>query len=77
MAKQNLHELNESIQLLSDYHQRLEKEVIKVAKKLQMSKAKIMSSLEENEELIQLKIARDQLIIHRDKQMNLNEEKGS
>ena len=77
MAKKNLDELNESIELLSNYHQRLEQEVIKVAKKLQMSKAKIISTLEENEELIKLKKALNQLIIHRDKQMNLNEEGDS
>ena len=77
MTKKNLDELNESIELLSNYHQRLEQEVVKVAKKLQMSKAKIISTLEENEELIKLKKTLNQLIIHRDKQMNLKEEKGS
>ena len=77
MTKPNLRELNESIELLSNYHQRLENEVVKVSKKLQMSKAKIISTLEENEELIKLKKALNQLIIHRDKQMNLRKERNS
>ena len=70
MTKKNLSKLDESIKLLSIYHDRLEKEVITIAKKLQMPNSKIISTLEENEELIKLKKALDQLIMHRDKQSN-------
>ena len=76
MTKKNLNELDESIELLSNYHERLEKEVIKVAKKLQMPHAKIISSLEENEELIKLKQTLDQLIMHRNKQINQKNERS-
>ncbi len=71
MTKKNLNELDESIELLSNYRDRLEKEVITVAKKLQMPSTKITSTLEENEELIKLKKALSQLIMHRNTQLNI------
>ena len=46
MSETNLNELDESIKLLSTYHDRLKKEVVAIAKKLQMPTAKINSSLE-------------------------------
>ena len=68
MPDSSLKELNQSIELLSSYHDRLQKEVISVSKKLQMPEAKIKSSLENNSELTELKITLQRLTSHRDKQ---------
>ena len=69
MSDPSLKELNQSIELLSSYHDRLQKEVISVSKKLQMPEAKIKSSLENNSELTELKITLQRLTSHRDKQI--------
>tara|TARA_B100000029_G_scaffold94509_2_gene84709 strand:+ start:2063 stop:2287 length:225 start_codon:yes stop_codon:yes gene_type:complete len=69
MPDPSLKELNQSIELLSSYHDRLQKEVISVSKKLQMPEAKIKSSLENNSELTELKITLQRLTSHRDKQI--------
>ena len=69
MPDPSLKELNQSIELLSSYHDRLQKEVISVSKKLQMPEAKIKSSLEINSELTELKITLQRLTSHRDKQI--------
>ena len=51
MSEPNLDELNESIKLLINYRNRLEKEVSSIARKLQMPPARINSTLKENPEL--------------------------
>ena len=72
MSGTNLKELNESIELLSVYHDRLQKEVIAIAKKLQMPPQRINSTLEGNAELIEIKQAISKLVAHRNKQSNQN-----
>ncbi len=67
MQEKNLNDLNESIQLLSNYRDRLMKEVTAIAKKLQMPNSQINSTLEENSELTEINKALNQLIAHRDK----------
>ena len=51
MSEPNLDELNESIQLLITYRDRLQGEVTSIAKKLQMPQSKISAILKENPEL--------------------------
>ena len=51
MSEPNLDELNESIQLLITYRDRLQGEVTSIAKKLQMPQSRISSILKENLEL--------------------------
>ena len=70
MLDQNLKGLDESIDLLSGYRDRLRQEVITIAKKLQMPSSKINSTLEENQELNEIKKVLSQLIAHREKQLN-------
>ena len=70
MSEPNLNELNESIKLLSSYHDRLQKEVINIAQKLQMPQAKITRSLDKNTELKDTKQAIINLIDQRNKQLN-------
>ena len=70
MSETHLKDLNKSIELLASYHARLQKEVITIAKKLQMPPRKIDSTLESNPELVAIKNTIDQLIAHRDKQIN-------
>tara|TARA_Y100001968_G_C19060204_1_gene573410 strand:- start:303 stop:527 length:225 start_codon:yes stop_codon:yes gene_type:complete len=48
-------ELQESIKQLSDYKNRLEKEVTTVSRKLKMSPEKINTVINSNKELIQIK----------------------
>ena len=67
MTETDLSQIDESIELLSSYHKRLEQEVIKISQKLQMPKAKINSTLEKHTELSAVKKALDQLIFYRDK----------
>ena len=73
MPETSLKELNESIELLSGYHDRLQKEVITMAKKLQMPTKKIDSTIESHAELIEIKQTINKLITYRDKQI---EKKG-
>ena len=70
MPEEDLNEINESIKLLSNYHDRLKKEVIAVARKLQIPHSHINSTLEENSELIEIQETLTKLIAHRDKQLN-------
>ena len=51
MSEPNLDELNESIELLITYRDRLQEEVTSIAKKLQMPQSRISSILKENSEL--------------------------
>ena len=51
MSEPNLDELNESIELLITYRDRLHEEVTSIAKKLQMPPSRISSTLKENSEL--------------------------
>ena len=69
MPETSLKELNESIELLSGYHDRLQKEVIAMAKKLQMPTKKIDSTIESHAELIEIKQTINKLITYRDKQI--------
>ncbi len=69
MPETSLKELNESIELLSGYHDRLQKEVITMAKKLQMPTKKIDSTIESHAELIELKQTINKLINYRDNQI--------
>ena len=70
MPETSLKELNESIELLSGYHNRLQKEVVIMAKKLQMPTKKIDSTIESHAELIEIKQTINKLITYRDKQIN-------
>ena len=69
MPETSLKELNESIELLSGYHDRLQKEVITMAKKLQMPTKKIDSTIESHAELIELKQTINKLVNYRDNQI--------
>lgn len=70
MSAPNLKELNESIEMLSRYQDRLQKEIISISKKLQLAPQKINSNLESHPELIEIKKAMNQLMAQRDKQKN-------
>ena len=70
MSETDLNDLNESIKLLYNYHDRLHKEVINVARKLQMPPTKIDSILENHSELNGIKQTLLKLKEHRDKQSN-------
>ena len=70
MTETSLKELNESIELLTGYRDRLQREVITIAKKLQMPPKKIDYTLECNPELSKLKQTIIKLVAHRDKQLN-------
>ena len=54
MSEPNLDELDESIQLLVNYRDRLKKEVTAIANKLQMPQSRINSTLIENSELVNI-----------------------
>ena len=69
MAEPNLQELNESIQLLSNYRDRLHKEVSTIAKKLQMPPGKINSVLKDNSELANINKSIVYLISQRERQL--------
>ena len=55
MQETNVKELNESIELLSNYHDRLKQELINIGKKLQMTPKKIDSTIGNNSELNEVK----------------------
>ncbi len=69
MPETNHQELTESIELLSGYHDRLEKEVVLIAKKLQVPPKKINSTLAKHAELVEIKHAISRLTAHRDRQI--------
>ncbi len=68
MSEPELQELNESIEELTIYHDRLHKEVLTIAKKLKMPQKRIESTIKEHSELNQIKIILEKLIEQRDKQ---------
>ena len=70
MPEPDLNDLNESIELLYNYHDRLHKEVINVARKLQMPPTKIDSIVENHSELNEIKQTISKLKDHRDKKSN-------
>ncbi len=61
MSSSTEDELKESIKQLSDYKNRLEKEVISIAQKLKMSSNKINSIINSHKELNQIKSILSQL----------------
>ena len=69
MPEPDIKELNESIELLSTYRDRLQKEVINVAKKLQIPIKKIDSTLESHSELSEVKQAIIKLTVHRENKL--------
>ena len=69
MPEPDIKELNESIELLSTYRDRLEKEVMNVAKKLQIPIKKIDSTLESHSELNEVKQAIIKLTAHRENKL--------
>ncbi len=73
MLKPTPEELNDSIEELSAYRDRLESEVVNIAKKLKMSEQKVNSALENHAELKQIKAVLSTLIDKRDKQINDSE----
>ncbi|WP_320668261.1 hypothetical protein [Prochlorococcus sp. MIT 1307] len=74
MTEPSIHELNESIKLLSNYHDRLQEEVISITKKLQMPQAKITTTLNKNSELSNIKQVIINLVEQRDKKLNQTQE---
>ncbi len=62
MPEPTLNELNETIELLSAYRDRLKNEVTRISKKLQMPVKKIDSSIEGNKELIDVEKTLKKLI---------------
>ncbi len=74
MPEIDVKELNESIQLLSQYRDRLQKEVAKVARKLQMPSEIINKTLINNSELIQINEAIKHLRKHQQRQTLQKEE---
>ena len=69
MTESSLKELNESIELLSNYRDRLKKEIITISKKLQMSNEKINNSIEGNLELAKVTQTLHTLTEHRKRQL--------
>ncbi len=67
MNEPTLAELQQSIQELSTYRDRLAQEVTLIAQKLQMPEKKINSSLKGNSELIKIESLLKKLIQQRDK----------
>ena len=61
MAEATSQELNDSIELLNCYKDRLQKEVTNMAKKLQMPQDKINITLKQNSELKQIEKVLQQL----------------
>ncbi len=65
-------ELQESIDELTAYRDRLQKEVVSIAQKLKMPPKKIDLSLEENSELKKIEMILSQLIEKLDRQMSVS-----
>jgi len=70
MPEKDLNEIDESIELLSNYRDRLQKEVITISRKLQIPNSLINSTLQANLELTEIKKTLTKLIAHRDKHLN-------
>ena len=70
MAQATSKELSDSIELLVAYRDRLQKEVINVAKKLQMPQKKIDSTIKGNSELRQIEKVLEELLAARDRKEN-------
>ena len=56
MQSPTIEELEESIKVLTEYKNRLEKEVVTISNKLKMPQKKINSIIKSNKELNQIKI---------------------
>ena len=69
MPEPDIKELNESIELLSTYRDRLQKEIVNVAKKLQIPIKKIDSTLKSHSELNEVKQAIIKLAAHRENKL--------
>ena len=63
-------EINDSIEELKNYKDRLRSEIIHISKKLRLSQAKIEITLEENSELKNLEATIKKLTEQRDKNYN-------
>ncbi len=70
MSDANSIQLKESIQLLSNYRDRLEKEIVTIANKLQIPKEKINATLSQHKELNDVKKTLKELIDYREKQID-------
>ena len=68
MTNPKIEELNESIEELTKYYERLYNEILMIAQKLKMPKSKIESTLKEHTELSQIKDVISTLIKQRDNQ---------
>ena len=55
MQETNVKQLNESIELLSNYHDRLKQKVVNIGKKLQMTPTKVQSTIDNHSELNEVK----------------------
>ncbi len=67
ILERSLEELNESIELLINYRDRLQKEVTLIGNKLQMPPSKINSTLKDSHELTNIDQTIASLISHRKK----------
>ncbi len=67
MSEPKLQELNESIEELTSYYDRLHKEVLAIAQKLKMPQKKIELTIKNHSELNQIKLILKKLIAQRDK----------
>ncbi len=70
MANATLQEINESIQLLSEYRDRLQKEINTISKKLQIKPQRISSKLKEQLELQSIEVLINSLIEQRNKNID-------
>ncbi|CAI8154505.1 MAG: hypothetical protein AB8A46_01205 [Prochlorococcus sp.] len=68
MTEPSLNELQEAIEELTTYQQRLKQDVIAMGQKLRLPKKKVDSTLEEHPELQRIEEVLSQLIAQRDKQ---------
>ena len=66
MSQPSLNELNESIELVSSYRERLYGELLRSAQKLQITKEKITLMLKDNEDLQKADAVLKELIQQRD-----------
>ena len=70
MAEPTLDELNESIEMLSSYRDRLKTEFSNVAEKLQMPKTRVDFSLKNHSEINQIEKTLEALISQRELKIN-------
>ncbi len=66
MSEPSIEELNNSIDALTSYKNRLKKEIISISQKLQMPSKKIDATLQEHSELKKLESTIETLKIQRD-----------